>query len=89
MQTLLELNIIQYYQPPDGVDFTCILTPEFISRCEKLHKELAGKKFNWEDLLTQVAKENKIRLHGRLLSDVIQLMLFIDKWGKKGQIWIK
>jgi hypothetical protein len=47
-----------------------------------------GEKFNFEDLLIQIAKEHRIRLHGRLLDDVIQLMLFIDKWSKKGQIWM-
>ncbi len=89
IQMLLNLKIIQYYQPPDGVDFTCVLTPDFVARCEKRYTESGNKKFQWDDLFKEIGKENGVRLGGRLLRDMIEFILFVDKWGNKGQIWLR
>ena len=93
MKMLLKFNIVQYHQPPDGIDFTCKLTPNFISYCrsysENFNNELGKDNFYWDDLLKRMAKEHKIRLGRKLLHDMVKLILFIDKYGKKGQIWIK
>ena len=89
MKHLLELNVVQYHQPNDGVDFTCTLTPEFKSRCENLYKERNNKPFEWTELFKQIGKEHGVTLRGRLLRDMISLMLFIGKYGAKGQIWLR
>jgi len=89
MKMLLKLNIVQYYQPPDGQDFTLILTRYFVSLCENYSKELVDKQFYWEDLLQWMAKEHRVRLGKKLLSSMASMITFIDKFGKKGQIWIK
>lgn len=96
MEMLLRLNIVQYVDPPNGISFTCELTPEFVKLVEKLHKEndnvkyinSQNKQIYWDDLFKDVAKQHHVKLRKRLLYSMISLMLFIDKFGGKGDIWI-
>jgi len=92
MDMLLKLNIVRYYQPPDGIDFTCELTPYFVSLCASYSEQMKKRgyeTFYVEDLLQNMAKENKIKLRKKLLLSMSSLIQFIEQWGKKGQIWIK
>jgi len=96
MEMLLRFNIVQYVDPPNGIRFTCELTPEFVKLVERLHKENdnvkyingQNKQIYWDDLFKDVAKQHHVKLRKKLLYSMISLMLFIDKFGRKGDIWI-
>jgi len=88
MKMLLGFNVVRYVDSPDGISFTCKLTPEFTKLVERLYKENDNKQIYWDDLFKDMAKQHHVKLRKKLLYSMISLMLFIDKFGENGEIWI-